>query len=86
MLTETQSLAAGEQLLTQLSLTCVCQLCSVHPHLPLLATTSGQRHFPLPVDSGDEEDTVPDNSLKLWSLADQSDSSYNIDHPQQTVS
>jgi WD40 repeat protein len=45
--------------------------CSVHPHRPLLATASGQRHFPLPaVDDNEdgEEETLQDNSLKVWSL------------------
>ncbi|CAI8004863.1 Telomerase Cajal body protein 1 [Geodia barretti] len=45
--------------------------CSVHPHRPLLATASGQRHFPLPTvdDQEDgEEETLQDNSLKVWSL------------------
>ena len=43
----------------------------MHPHLPLLATASGQRHFPLPLGSEDEEDVrdaAYDNSLKVWSL------------------
>jgi WD40 repeat protein len=47
--------------------------CSVHPRLPLLATSSGQRHFPLPGSEDGDEDTLPlpDNSLKLWALTGQ---------------
>ncbi|EHB04498.1 Telomerase Cajal body protein 1 [Heterocephalus glaber] len=39
---------------------------SLHPSLPLLATASGQRVFPEPTESGDEEEQVPD--LPLLSL------------------
>uniref|UniRef100_A0ACB8EXU2 Uncharacterized protein n=1 Tax=Sphaerodactylus townsendi TaxID=933632 RepID=A0ACB8EXU2_9SAUR len=47
---------------------------SLHPSLPILATASGQRIFPDPWDSGDEEEAhLPDspqacrsNSLSLW--------------------
>ena len=49
----------------------ISSVCSVHPHRPLLATASGQRHFPLPaVDDNEdgEEETLQDNSLKVWSL------------------
>ena len=50
---------------------------SVHPRLPLLATGSGQRSFPLPSyscgeegssDSDTQEDSLKENSLKLWLL------------------
>jgi len=47
--------------------------------LPLLATTSGQRHFSLPCASSDsEEEMQPDNSLKLWSLASYTPSSPSL--------
>ena len=61
----------GCRLALSLSVRLYCTvLCSVHPHLPLLGTTSGQRHFPLPADtSDDEEDLRCDNSLKIWSLS-----------------
>ncbi|XP_008854012.2 telomerase Cajal body protein 1 isoform X2 [Nannospalax galili] len=39
---------------------------SLHPSLPLLATASGQRVFPEPMDSGDEGEQEPD--LPLLSL------------------
>lgn len=47
---------------------------SLHPHLPLLATTSGQRKFPEPAESEDEGDGIlmthrnitAENSMKLW--------------------
>ncbi|XP_072033620.1 telomerase Cajal body protein 1-like [Amphiura filiformis] len=54
---------------------------SIHPHLPLIATSSGQRHFPLPLanmnsdSDSDTEDTMDyeqlikeENCVKLWSL------------------
>ena len=50
---------------------------SVHPSLPLVATSSGQRHFTLPGDSSDsdseESNATPsshseDNSLRIWSF------------------
>ncbi|XP_041373381.1 telomerase Cajal body protein 1-like [Gigantopelta aegis] len=49
---------------------------SVHPSLPLFATSSGQRHFTLQGDSSDsdtEESGITsatnryDNSLRIWS-------------------
>ena len=53
-------------------------LSSVHPSLPLLATCSGQRRYPLPADycheqeredKGEEDEKeLPDICLKLWSL------------------
>ncbi|XP_055486942.1 LOW QUALITY PROTEIN: telomerase Cajal body protein 1 [Leucoraja erinacea] len=50
---------------------------SLHPFLPLLATTSGQRQFPEPPESDDEGDGVlmslrharAENSVKLWLCA-----------------
>ena len=51
---------------------------SLHPTLPILATGSGQRKFPLPHlctesgsedsenESGNEDDLSCENSLKLW--------------------
>uniref|UniRef100_A0A8C4S4A9 Telomerase Cajal body protein 1 n=1 Tax=Erpetoichthys calabaricus TaxID=27687 RepID=A0A8C4S4A9_ERPCA len=49
---------------------------SLHPHMPLLASASGQRKFPEPSESGDESDTDGvllthrhirgENSLMLW--------------------
>ena len=47
---------------------------SLHPSLPVMATASGQRHFPVPnYGSAGEDDsessdteTVTDNSLSLW--------------------
>ncbi|XP_067828299.1 telomerase Cajal body protein 1 [Heptranchias perlo] len=47
---------------------------SLHPHMTLLATTSGQRKFPEPVESEDESDgalmthrhITAENSIKLW--------------------
>ena len=45
---------------------------SLHPSLPLVATSSGRRHFPDMYDSSDSDiensdnDNVVDNSLKLW--------------------
>ena len=45
-------------------------LLSVHPSLPILATSSGQRSFPLPYseDEGVDLMNTVDNSVKLWSL------------------
>ena len=49
---------------------------SLHPTLPLLASTSGQRKFPVPMeyevhDEAVDSDTEPedDNSLRLWALS-----------------
>ncbi|KAK3749961.1 hypothetical protein QZH41_013858, partial [Actinostola sp. cb2023] len=52
---------------------------SFHPSLPLLSTSSGQRHFPFPSNANSDSDEdevieVPceqlvDNSIRLWSLA-----------------
>ncbi|XP_076843471.1 telomerase Cajal body protein 1 [Brachyhypopomus gauderio] len=47
---------------------------SVHPYMPLVASCSGQRHFPSPADdsSSDEEgpmssdDIIEDNAVMLW--------------------
>ncbi|XP_051900831.1 telomerase Cajal body protein 1 [Pristis pectinata] len=47
---------------------------SLHPYLPVLATTSGQRKFPEPAESEDEgtgilmthRNTRAENSVKLW--------------------
>nr|XP_014346165.1 PREDICTED: telomerase Cajal body protein 1-like [Latimeria chalumnae] len=49
---------------------------SLHPSMPLLATTCGQRKFPEPFESGDEGDAdgilmthryvTGENSLQLW--------------------
>ncbi|XP_030018172.1 telomerase Cajal body protein 1 [Sphaeramia orbicularis] len=53
---------------------------SIHPFMPLLATSSGQRQFPWPSDSGDDsasdgegaeavippQETRQDNALSLW--------------------
>ena len=55
---------------------------SLHPILPLLATSSGQWTFPQSLDSEDEEDTSTvsisyDNSLKIWSLMGQTTGQYN---------
>lgn len=53
---------------------------SFHPSLPILATSSGQRKFPLPTYSDSESsdveeaatiqdrDDIIDNSIRLWSL------------------
>nr|CAB3267763.1 telomerase Cajal body protein 1-like [Phallusia mammillata] len=48
--------------------------CSVHPYLPILLTSSGQRHFANPVDSDDEDTETllsqnninEENMIKLW--------------------
>ena len=51
--------------------------CSLHPYLPYLATSSGQRHVDFPNISGDDsnqsededfETSVEENTLKLWSF------------------
>ena len=51
------------------------QLRSLHPALPMLATSSGQRHFALQgrYDSGDEDESpefayVAENTVKLWAV------------------
>lgn len=44
---------------------------SLHPYLPLLASSSGQRHFPSVYDSDSSEDEASDiieNTLKLWAF------------------
>ena len=53
-------------------------LCSLHPTLSLLASSSGQRKFPLKnfLDCSDDEDSdysedMQENCLKLWSLSTQ---------------
>lgn len=62
-----------------------CNGISINPHYPVLATSSGQRHFPEPqslsdADSSAEEDDRPlficrnnnqENSVKLWWLGKQ---------------
>ena len=41
----------------------------IHPRLPLLATTSGQRSFIQQDDcENDNEEIKSDNSLRLWKL------------------
>lgn len=52
--------------------------CSLHPYLPYLATSSGQRHVKFPVISDDDSDeksedddddfkeNLVENTLKLW--------------------
>ena len=58
-------------------------LSSLHPSLPLLATTSGQRIFALPdsdSDSGSDtecEHQTIENSLKIWSLLGPGTGKYN---------
>ena len=48
--------------------------CGIHPFLPLLATTSGQRHFPEVCDSEDDSDILIRksnkgiNNVKLWQV------------------
>ncbi|PFX18548.1 telomerase Cajal body protein 1-like isoform X2 [Stylophora pistillata] len=49
-----------------------------HPSLPLLATTSGQRHFVEPENDSDDENTMDqemkmhgDNSLRIWAVGGQ---------------
>lgn len=47
---------------------------SFHPTLPLLASASGQRLFPLPGSDSDSDDSdnsevVGDNSLRIWSFS-----------------
>lgn len=50
---------------------------SIHPFMPLLATSSGQRQFPLPGDSEDDSgpdsevvalqrESREDNTLRVW--------------------
>lgn len=54
-----------------------CSPDSVHPFMPLLATSSGQRKFPLPGDSEDDsgpdseavavgQERREDNTLRVW--------------------
>lgn len=46
--------------------------CSVHPYLPIFLTASGQRHFPEPTISDDEDElfsfdsVTEENCVKLW--------------------
>lgn len=49
-----------------------------HPSLPLLATTSGQRHFEGPGNDSDDENAIDqemkfqgDNSLRIWAAGEQ---------------
>ena len=51
--------------------------CSLHPYLPYLATSSGQRHVDFPNISDDDsnqsededfETSIEENTLKLWSF------------------
>lgn len=49
-----------------------------HPSLPLLATTSGQRHFEEPGNDSDDENAIDqemkiqgDNSLRIWAAGEQ---------------
>ena len=53
-----------------ISLTDFLYVFSLHPSLPILATASGQRHFPIPsgLESSDDTDseTDRDNSVRLW--------------------
>lgn len=47
---------------------------SIHPSLPFLLSTSGQRHFPEPQDSEDSDDETKreskaENSIRLWWLS-----------------
>ena len=48
--------------------------CEIHPYLPYVATTSGQRHVKFPKicdDDNDEimtEEALIENSLKIWSF------------------
>ena len=51
---------------------------SFHPSLPLLATTSGQRHFKEPGNDSDDENAIDqemkfqgDNSLRIWAAGEQ---------------
>lgn len=51
---------------------------SFHPSLPLLATTSGQRHFEEPGNDSDDENAIDqemkiqgDNSLRIWAAGEQ---------------
>lgn len=58
---------------------------SLHPYLPVLATSSGQRQFPVMYDSDDEEEAqqqkTEENCLKLWHLENLGccDSNYTCD-------
>ena len=51
---------------------------SFHPSLPLLATTSGQRHFEEPGNDSEDENAIDqemkiqgDNSLRIWAAGEQ---------------
>ena len=55
---------------------------SLHPVLPLLATTSGQWTFPITPDSEDEDHSEQkeeqfENTLKIWSLQGQRTGPYS---------
>ncbi|XP_078487997.1 telomerase Cajal body protein 1 [Ciona intestinalis] len=50
--------------------------CSVHPYLPLLLTSSGQRKYPEPLESDDESEELlsmqgiaEENNVKIWLLS-----------------
>lgn len=81
-------MASGKQSSVCLYISSLIYSLSLHPSLPLLATSSGQRKFPLKslLDCSDEEedsddnDNMQENCLKLWSLSGQQYStSLNID-------
>ncbi|KAL4631124.1 telomerase Cajal body protein 1 isoform X1 [Arapaima gigas] len=72
---------------------------SVHPYMPLLVSSSGQRHFSWPEDSGDDSDaesegatTTPsgstrtDNSLILWWAGPQDSSGDDVHESDLQVS
>ena len=61
-----------------LSIDIIFLLNSFHPSLPLLATTSGQRHFEEPGNDSDDENAIDqemkiqsDNSLRIWAAGEQ---------------
>ena len=61
-----------------LSIEIVLLFNSFHPSLPLLATTSGQRHFEEPGNDSDDENAIDqemkiqgDNSLRIWAAGEQ---------------
>ena len=69
------------QTLTQNPYILICVSTSLHPNLPIMATTSGQRRLRHPEmgsagssddESGDDQEmdigAHPEHSLKLWSL------------------